>query len=138
MMMRGCWWTGTAGDEYYRSPYPALLAMPDFTTARYITVEIDDTTNPDGYVQIGRLFAGGCGIGMAIATGDQPALGAISIGAIAARMPRERLPELADVAAPAIHEPWNLPGGPPGGYPLPIVEHGAERAEALRRYEAIR
>ncbi len=51
---------------------------------------------------------------------------------------RRWLPELADVAAPAIHEPWNLPGGPPGGYPLPIVEHGAERAEALRRYEAIR
>lgn len=53
------WWTGTAGDEYYRSPYPALLAMPDFITGRYVTVEIDDTANPDGYVQIGRLFAGG-------------------------------------------------------------------------------
>lgn len=56
-----------------------------------------EQTRLDGFAfDDGRLFAGGCGIGMAIATGDQPALGAISIGAIAARMPRERLPELAD------------------------------------------
>ncbi len=51
---------------------------------------------------------------------------------------RRWLPELADVPAPAIHEPWKLPGGPPAGYPAPIVDHGAERAEALRRYDEIR
>lgn len=51
---------------------------------------------------------------------------------------RRWLPELADVPAPAIHEPWKLPDGPPGGYPEPIVDHGVERAEALRRYDEIR
>lgn len=53
------WWLGTAGDEYLRSPYAAMHAAPDLYTARYITVEISDTANADGYVQIGRLFAGG-------------------------------------------------------------------------------
>jgi hypothetical protein len=35
------------------------------------------------------------------------------------------------------HRPWADPGGPPAGYPAPIVDHAEERAEALRRYEAI-
>lgn len=52
------WWTGVAGDEYLRSPYAAMHAAPDIYTARYLTVEINDTANADGYVQIGRLFAG--------------------------------------------------------------------------------
>lgn len=52
------WWMGVAGDEYLRSPYAAMLALPDYYTARYVKVEIDDTTNADGYVQIGRFFAG--------------------------------------------------------------------------------
>lgn len=43
----------------------------------------------------GRLFTGGCGIGMAIVTDRGPAVGAISIGAIATRMPPERVTELA-------------------------------------------
>lgn len=51
---------------------------------------------------------------------------------------RRWLPELADVPAPAVHEPWALPGGPPHGYPAPIVDHAAERVEALRRYDEIR
>jgi DNA-binding IclR family transcriptional regulator len=42
----------------------------------------------------GRLFAGGCGLGIAITDGHEPAVGAISIGAIAERMPQMRLPEL--------------------------------------------
>jgi hypothetical protein len=53
------WWAGTAGDEYLRSPYAAMCVANDTFSARYITVEINDTANADGYVQIGRLFAGG-------------------------------------------------------------------------------
>ena len=37
----------------------------------------------------------------------------------------------------AVHQPWTLPQGPPGGYPLPIVDHADERQEALRRYGAV-
>jgi deoxyribodipyrimidine photo-lyase len=33
-----------------------------------------------------------------------------------------------------VHEPWTLPDGPPNGYPEPVVDHAAEREEALRRY----
>ena len=53
------WWTGTAGDEYLRSPYAVTAIADDTYSARYITVEINDTANADGYVQIGRLFVGG-------------------------------------------------------------------------------
>lgn len=53
------WWTGTAGDEYLRSPYAVTAIADDTYSARYVTVEINDTANADGYVQIGRLFAGG-------------------------------------------------------------------------------
>ena len=51
---------------------------------------------------------------------------------------RRWVPELRDVPGRAVHEPWTLPGRPPDGYPAPIVEHAAERREALRRYAAIR
>jgi deoxyribodipyrimidine photo-lyase len=47
---------------------------------------------------------------------------------------RRWVPELRDVPGPAVHEPWRLAGGAPGGYPEPIVDHAVERAEALRRY----
>ena len=53
------WWLGTAGDEYLRSPYPALCVATDVYSVRYITIEITDTANTDGYVQVGRFFAGG-------------------------------------------------------------------------------
>jgi hypothetical protein len=53
------WWTGTAGDEYLRSPYAAMCVADDTYSARYVTIEINDTANVDGYVQIGRMFAGG-------------------------------------------------------------------------------
>lgn len=52
------WWLGVAGDEYLRSPYCAMYDAGETYTARYLTIEIDDTANVDGYVQIGRLFAG--------------------------------------------------------------------------------
>ena len=49
---------------------------------------------------------------------------------------RTYLPELRDVPGKKVHRPWELDGGPPGGYPRPIVDHADERAEALRRWEA--
>jgi deoxyribodipyrimidine photo-lyase len=51
---------------------------------------------------------------------------------------RRYVPELRGVTGKAVHEPWTLPGGPPEGYPRPVVDHAAERVEALRRYEAAR
>ncbi len=50
---------------------------------------------------------------------------------------RRYVPELRGVAGPAVHEPWDLPGGVPEGYPERVVDHAAERKEALRRYEAL-
>ncbi len=50
---------------------------------------------------------------------------------------RRWVPELADVEGKAIHRTWTLPGGPPNGYPDPIVDHAAERQEALGRYNAL-
>ena len=51
---------------------------------------------------------------------------------------RRHVHELRDVPPAAIHRPWTLPGGPPDGYPPPIVDHDAERREALARYAAVR
>jgi len=51
---------------------------------------------------------------------------------------RRWIPELAGVPAPTVFEPWRLPGGPPNGYPPPIVDHGEERVEALARYAEVR
>jgi deoxyribodipyrimidine photo-lyase len=51
---------------------------------------------------------------------------------------RRWIPELAGVPADHIHEPGRALDGPPPGYPPPIVDHATERAESLRRYDAIR
>ena len=51
---------------------------------------------------------------------------------------RRYVPELRHVDARRIHEPWTLDGGPPPGYPAPIVDHDHERRESLRRLEALR
>ena len=51
---------------------------------------------------------------------------------------RRFVPELADVALEHLHTPWTAPSGPPAGYPAPIVDHAAERKEALARYASIR
>jgi deoxyribodipyrimidine photo-lyase len=51
---------------------------------------------------------------------------------------RRYVPELRGVPGGAVHEPWLLPGGLPEGYPERIVDHSAERLEALARYEATR
>ncbi|HEU4948877.1 MAG TPA: deoxyribodipyrimidine photo-lyase [Kribbella sp.] len=49
---------------------------------------------------------------------------------------RRWVPELRDLPGKSAHEPWNHGGV--DGYPDPIVDHAEARAEALRRYEAIR
>jgi deoxyribodipyrimidine photo-lyase len=51
---------------------------------------------------------------------------------------RRHVAELGDTEAPHVHEPWTIDGGPPNGYPMPLVDHAEERREALRRYDAIR
>jgi deoxyribodipyrimidine photo-lyase len=51
---------------------------------------------------------------------------------------RRWIPQLRDVPGAKVHEPWTSPGGPPAGYPAPVVDHAAERREALARYEAAR
>jgi deoxyribodipyrimidine photo-lyase len=51
---------------------------------------------------------------------------------------RRWVPELRDVPARYVHEPWLAPGGVPAGYPEPIVEHAHERQVALARYQEVR
>jgi deoxyribodipyrimidine photo-lyase len=51
---------------------------------------------------------------------------------------RRYVPQLRQVGERWIHEPWTLPGGPPAGYPTPIVDHDHERRESLRRLETVR
>jgi deoxyribodipyrimidine photo-lyase len=45
------------------------------------------------------------------------------------------VPELRDLDAKHVHEPWTAPGGVPAGYPEPIVDHAHERQVALDRYQ---
>ena len=51
---------------------------------------------------------------------------------------RTWVPELRGLDPEHVHEPVRAPGGPPAGYPAPIVDHGAERREALARLHRIR
>lgn len=53
---------------------------------------------------------------------------------------RRYVPELRGIAGKAVHEPWKLGaddlfGGGAGDYPAPIVDHKAEREDALERYQ---
>ncbi|MGZ4613721.1 MAG: cryptochrome/photolyase family protein [Kineosporiaceae bacterium] len=51
---------------------------------------------------------------------------------------RRWVPELADLDARHVHEPWTAPGGVPAGYPPPIVDHAHERQVSLDRYQRLR
>ena len=53
------WWEGVADDQYIRHPWMAVWPLSAYYNARYLTVELDDTTNTDGYLQFGRAFVGG-------------------------------------------------------------------------------
>jgi deoxyribodipyrimidine photo-lyase len=49
---------------------------------------------------------------------------------------RRYVPELRGLAGKAAHEPWTRPASALD-YPGPIVDHGQEREESLRRYAAL-
>ena len=49
---------------------------------------------------------------------------------------RRWVPELAHLSGAAAHEPWESDDGYAHGYPRRIVDHAAERLEALSRLEA--
>ncbi len=51
---------------------------------------------------------------------------------------RRWIPELADINSRDIHAPWRAKRGLPPGYNDPIIDHAAERIEALARYAAQR
>jgi deoxyribodipyrimidine photo-lyase len=46
------------------------------------------------------------------------------------------VPELAGIEGKKVHQPWKL-AEPPADYPAPIVDHKAERQEALARFGAL-
>ena len=51
---------------------------------------------------------------------------------------RRWVPELSHLAGAAAHEPWTVRGGLARGYPERIVDHAAQRLEALERYRRAR
>lgn len=51
---------------------------------------------------------------------------------------RRWVPELRHLSGRAAHEPWDRDDGYAEGYPERVVDHRAEREEALRRYQAAR
>jgi hypothetical protein len=53
------WWSGTYSAEEIAA-YTGTIAhiLTASTNARYVRIEFDDTANADGYVQLGRVFAG--------------------------------------------------------------------------------
>ncbi|NTW39094.1 MAG: deoxyribodipyrimidine photo-lyase, partial [Cellulomonadaceae bacterium] len=51
---------------------------------------------------------------------------------------RRYVPELAHLPGRSVHQPWKAAHGYDAGYPEPVVDHAAERDEALRRYSAAR
>lgn len=52
-------WEGVVDQDYLNHPYLAVFVLPDWYNTRYMTIEIDDASNPNGYVDIGRAYIGG-------------------------------------------------------------------------------
>jgi deoxyribodipyrimidine photo-lyase len=50
---------------------------------------------------------------------------------------RRWVPELRHLLGPSAHEPWSTPDGYAEGYPTRLVDHAAEREEALARYRDV-
>ena len=50
---------------------------------------------------------------------------------------RQFVPEVAELSDKEIHAPWQSKKGLPLGYQPPMVDHAAEREEALRRYAVV-
>ncbi len=50
---------------------------------------------------------------------------------------RRWVSELAGLEGPDVHAPWTSKRGGPESYPGPMVDHGAERQEALRRFGVV-
>jgi deoxyribodipyrimidine photo-lyase len=44
---------------------------------------------------------------------------------------RRWVPELRGLEERWLFEPWRAPGGPPSGYPMPVVDHSIERERSL-------
>jgi hypothetical protein len=53
------WWGGIADSDYLRHPWIVCAPMTAYYSGQYVRIEIDNTSNADGYVQIGRVFVGG-------------------------------------------------------------------------------
>lgn len=53
------WWDGRM-SERTRKGYPGILLalLPNFALGHHLRIEIEDPDNPDGYIELGRLFAG--------------------------------------------------------------------------------
>lgn len=49
------WWEGI-GDGWLRNMHPVIYVHTSQISARYVRIEITDTSNSDGYVQIGRAI----------------------------------------------------------------------------------
>ncbi|MSO59782.1 MAG: deoxyribodipyrimidine photo-lyase [Ilumatobacteraceae bacterium] len=50
---------------------------------------------------------------------------------------RHWIPEISDLDDEHVHAPWTLGLLAPANYPAPMVDHAAEREEALARYKAV-
>jgi hypothetical protein len=50
-------WEGT-GDEWVRNTHPVIYVHTSQLSARYWRIQITDTGNADGYVQVGRIYIG--------------------------------------------------------------------------------
>jgi len=51
---------------------------------------------------------------------------------------RRFVPQLRHLHGGDAHRPWDTPDGYLGSYPQRIVDHAAERAEALERFAELR